>query len=51
MTTHYISFSKWTPDGSIRVQFAIRTRHRSEARTIANREIATLAGYRYRGCD
>ena len=51
MTTHNISFSKWTAEGPIRVQFTIIRTSRQEARTIAAKEAAALKGYRYAGCD
>jgi hypothetical protein len=52
MTTHYIAFRKFQPRRmSIRVEFAIQTESRQEARTIARKEAAALRGYRYIGSN
>ena len=51
MNLHYISFSKWTPEGPIRCQFVILRKTRQEAKTIAEKEVNDMHGYRYAGCD
>ncbi|MDD5199227.1 MAG: hypothetical protein PHC88_05435 [Terrimicrobiaceae bacterium] len=53
VTTHYISFigCRTVEPRSIRIEFAIPARNKQEAKTIAEREVARLQGYRYLGSD
>jgi hypothetical protein len=45
--TYFISFQK----RMIRLEFAIPAASKQEARTIAEKEIARLRGYRYQGVN
>ncbi len=48
MQTHYISFRKRP---NIRLEFAIRSETRTEARLIATREMAGLHGFTFDGTN
>jgi hypothetical protein len=48
-TTHYISYRKFSFPRTIRIEFAIPAKCKHEARTIAEKEVAALKGWRYMG--
>ena len=50
MKIHYVSYRKYKPR-RMGLEFAIPADSRQEARTIAEKEAAQLAGYRFLGCN
>jgi hypothetical protein len=52
MNTYFVSFRKFQPKGrTIRLEIAITAATKHEARTIAEKELARPAGYRYEGIN
>ena len=51
MHTHYISFRKRTLRRWIRLQVIVPAESKHEAKTIAERELVALSGWRFTGID